>query len=68
MTGRRSTEEVFAEEGLPTEGGQADEVIPDETVPDPVEEADLESFPASDAPAWGGNDDPIPPTPTPGRD
>jgi len=67
MSERRSAEEILAEEGLPSEGGQTDESTPDETTRDPVEEAGNESFPASDSPAWGGNDDPIPATPKPER-
>jgi len=59
MTERRSAEGILAEEGLPSEGGEIEDTTPEEATTDPVAEADLESFPASDSPAWSGGDDPI---------
>jgi hypothetical protein len=55
---RRSPDEVLREEGLPAE--QADPAIDEgtRTTDDPVEEADIESFPASDSPGWNSGGDP----------
>ena len=64
MTERKSAEQTLEEEGLPTERQRT----PDEPVAGPstveidsVEQADIESFPASDPPAWGS--DPVPTQP-----
>jgi hypothetical protein len=59
MTERRGAEQALEEAGLPAERQRT----PDEPVAEPpadqVEQADSESFPASDPPTWGGGD-PIP--------
>ncbi len=55
----RSPDETLREEGLPAEQDNpaADEGV--QTTSDAIDEADSESFPASDSPSWNSGGDPV---------
>lgn len=55
---RRSADAVLREEDLPAEQDDPATEEKARTTDDAIEEADIESFPASDSPGWNSGGDP----------
>ena len=54
----RSPDEVLRDEALPAEQDDPAVVEGTRTTSEAIEEADVESFPASDSPSWNSGGDP----------